>query len=155
MGHSTDGILAYGYDLGGTDAGWKIAEAEEVYGWLPAWAGIAESDLAATADRLLLASVGFTEAYAQHLGYFVRQEEARAQMGVELIAYCSIEYPQYLLAAHWIRCARGDHRILNFPALERIAAEQGWAGKLQSALDTLGITPIQTESAWILASFEG
>ena len=29
MGQSTDGILAYGYDLGGGDSEWKLADTPE------------------------------------------------------------------------------------------------------------------------------
>jgi hypothetical protein len=159
MGQSTDGILAYGYDLGGEEEGWTVREAGE-YGelsldWLPdpeAEEGYDIPDLMLT--RLLEAS-GFAETDWQAGGYFARKHAAEAALGVEIESYCSGEYPLYLLAAKVITVNRGDVKPVDMAALSDPAVLAAYDAKLASALHVLGVTPVQDKPAWLLCSYWG
>lgn len=155
MGVSTDGILVYGYNLGGDEGGWEVAEAGEYGEWEPTWLDEEDPDTVGDAERVLLASVGFTEDDWRVDGYFDRKKEAEGRLGVELESYCSGDYPMYLLAAHKIVVKRGYVKTVDFAELDRLRVEQDWDGKLQQALAALGVTPKQTEPAWLLASYWG
>lgn len=158
MGLSTNGILAYGYNLGGDESGWEIAEAGEYSGWEPAWFDADDEegdDLASAAETVLLTTSGFIETDYRVEGYFERKREAEARVGVELKSYCSGDYPMYILAAHTITVARGSIKEIDFPLLEAARIEQDWDGKLTAALTVLGATPKQDAPKWLLVSYMG
>lgn len=153
MGTSTNAILAYGYDLGGSD-GYLVDEASE-YGGLPdAWyANEADHEFQEEAERRLLVSVGFTETNWQAPGHFARKREAEQRCGVEIVAHCSGDYPMYILAAHRLTVRRGDVEQLDLEELQTDPVTQGWDDKLRAALVALGLTPKQQEPAWLLCSY--
>jgi hypothetical protein len=156
MGTSTDAVLAYGYDLCGEP--WKIREIgeydEPVLDW---YDEEDDSDFAAQAERRLLASIGFTETWETSTGdgYFKREEEAKARLGVTFETYCKDDYPLFILAAHVITVSRGDSEILDLPALMNAPVEHGWDDNLRAACEALGITPTQETPAWVLVSYWG
>lgn len=158
MGQSTDAILAYGYDLGSNESGWKIREAGE-YGELPAlpWYGPqGDDDFQSAAERRLLADIaGFTETDWQVDGYFAREREAKARLGVTFDTYCSGDYPMYLLATHVTTVYRGDTEHIDPADMLRRPAAEGWDAKLTAAVTALGITPVQAEPQWLLCSYWG
>ena len=149
MGQSTDGILAYGYDLGG-DSEWRLADT-------PATAALAEEGYwdTETAETALLAAVGFVEVDYKTLGYFDRRRAAQERVGVKLMTYCSLDYPQYLLVAHAIRVYRGDVKEIDMGELAEAPLVHGWDDKLRAALETLGLTPTQERAKWLLVSYWG
>lgn len=156
MGQSTDGILAYGYDLGG-DEGWKIEGLGE-YGEFPELPWLDDTDgFQESAERRLLAEIaGFTERWAQGSeGYWDREREAKARVGVQFDTYCSGDYPMYLLATKVITVYRGDVKDIDMAALAVEPEMNGWDEKLRAALTALGITPQQAEPRWLLASYWG
>lgn len=165
MGVSSDGILAYGYDLGGEDAGWKITQAGEWGEWTPHWPNSdphadphadpdeADRDLAEDVRWVLLAAAGFTETAPDAPGYDTRLQQAEQRVGVELISYTAPSYPQYLLCTHEITVHRGDVETVDFPALEARRVAEGWDTQLADALDALGIRPHQPSPGWLLVSF--
>ncbi|MEU5608421.1 hypothetical protein AB0H03_06635 [Streptomyces sparsogenes] len=160
MGRSTNAVLAYGYDLGGSDE-WKIRESGE-YGELPnlAWYDPENEDgddfLEAAERRLLAEIAGFTETWSgENEGYFEREREAKDRLGVKFDIYCSGEYPMYLLAAHVTTVWRGDIQVIDPARLAADPAEHGWDDKLQAALTALGITPTQDRARWLLCSYWG
>lgn len=155
MGQSTNAVLAYGYDLGGDEGGWKIAEAGEYGEWEPHWAADEDDDPMAAAGKLLLASVDFAETDWRADGYRARKQAAEARLGVELESYCSGDYPMWLLAAHTITVYRGDCKEIDFAALEKARADGDWDAKLTHALTTLGVTPKQERPGWLLVSYWG
>lgn len=158
MGVSTDGILAYGYDLGGGEDEWHIAEVAEYEPWHPAWLEADEDgdyDYVDAVEKRLLASIGFTETDWEAEGYFDRMKAAKERVGVELVIYCSFEYPIYLLAAHRVTVARGYVQEIDWAALDAMRVEQDWDDKLRAALAKLGITPTQPEPRWLLVSLMG
>ena len=159
MGTSTDAILAYGYDLSGEP--WKIRETDE-YGGIDAdklaWydEDNEEADFDGQAEHRLLVAAGFTEVYEDgRPGYFAREEEARARLGVAFETYCKDDYPLYILAAKVITVSRGDSQVLDLPALMGEPAEHGWDDKLRAACQVLGITPTQASPGWVLVSYWG
>ena len=161
MGQSTDGILAYGYDLGGDDSGWKIQQAGE-YGELPTlpWFDPENEDgddFQSAAERHLLAEIaGFTERWAKgNEGYWDREKAAKAGVGVQFDSYCSGGYPMFLLATKVITVHRGSVEDIDMAALAIEPEMNGWDDKLHAALTALGITPVQAEPRWLLASYWG
>lgn len=157
MSTSTDGILAYGYDLGGSE-GWKLQGCGE-YGELPELPWFNEEsddDFQSAAERRLLAELAdFTETDWQVDGYFARERDAKAQLGVKVDTYCSGEYPEFLLATKVITVHRGDVKHIDMTELAAAPEANGWDDKLQAALAALGITPTQENAKWLLASYWG
>ena len=158
MGQSTNGILAYGYDLGGDEGGWKVREAGE-YGdltlpWLPEPEDFDDYDLATLLERRLLDASGFTETYEDgRPDYFARVRAAKEALGVELESYCMGDYPMYVLAAKAITAYRGDCDVVDMAELSRPETLAGWDAKLSAALAALGMPPVQEKPAWLLCSY--
>lgn len=157
MGQSTDGILAYGYDLG---EGFEKIQGLGEYGELPPlpWFSPEHTDdLIEAAERRLLAEIaGFTETYEDgREGYFTREREAKARLGVEFETYCSDSSPMELLAAKVITVYRGDCQVLDLAALAAEPEMNGWDEKLQTALNALGIRPTQDKARWLFCSYWG
>jgi hypothetical protein len=158
MGHSTDGILAYGYDLGGEDEGWKIKETGE-YGELEtSWAEKIDDDhdIAEVIIATLLAANGFTETDPEKDGYYSRRNAAEAALNVEVVTYCSDTYPMLILAAHSEVASRGEvidvGELMREPTAEAAETMTEWNAALAHALSVLGITPDQTGPSWLLCS---
>ena len=137
MGTTTDAILAYGYDLGGSD-GWAIREIDEYDSLDPAkfawYDDENDDDFQEQAERHLLAS---------------------EVLGVQFETYCSDSAPMHLLAAKVITVRRGNCEVLDLPALSAMPAEHGWDDKLRAACQALGITPTQASPGWVLVSYWG
>jgi hypothetical protein len=156
MGVSTDGIFAYGFNLGGDEGGWKVEGAGEWGNWEPTWYDPdGEDSLTEVIERRLLASVGFTETDWQAEGYFKRKKDAEAKLGVSLVRHCSSEYTMYILAACEITASRGDVKTVDFSVLDQQRQGEDWDAKLRQALNALGIVPSQAEPAWLLVSYWG
>ncbi|WP_328344653.1 hypothetical protein [Micromonospora sp. NBC_00421] len=158
MGTSTDAILTYGYNLGNDDE-WKLEGAGEYGGydftahdWYSEDGG---TDLVESIETKLLAAHGFTETDWQVDGFYQRQTEAKAAMGVEVVTHCSGDYPMYVLAAKKITASRGDCEVVDFDALTRETVEGGYDEKLRAALTALGLTPTQDRARWLLCSYWG
>lgn len=158
MGTSTDGILAYGYDLGGGDGDWNVREADE-YGELTLpWLDEDDDDVAdALTRRLLTEIVGFTETWETRTDdeYFARERDAEKALGVEIYLHCSGEYSMYLLAAKVYRAGRGYPVALDPANLMAEVEAGGYDKKLRRALEALGITPTEGRPQWLLASYWG
>lgn len=164
MGQSTNGILAYGFDVGGPEEGWKIEESDEYGDWNPPWLEEARQQasekerefvcLDEVAEERLLALAGFTETNWQVDGYHVRKREAEKN-ACAFVTHCSGSYPMYLLAAWSKEVHRGSVEDIDFYDLERQRAEQDWDCRLTAALADLGMTPKQPEARWMLVSYWG
>ncbi len=153
MGNSADGILAYGFNLGGDEGGWEVAEADSEYGeWKPDWYDEDEEDLAGDAEKRLLEVAGFSETDYKAEGYYDRKREAEARVGVELVPYCSFDYPIYVLAAHAITVYQGHAKEIDWAELERQRVSEGWDDKLTAAREALGVTPKQEQPKWLMVS---
>lgn len=165
MGQSTNGIIAYGYDLGG-DEGWKLQGLGE-YGELPdlPWYNPENEDdegfQSAAETRLLAEIAEFTEEYPYdepketRSAYFERERQAKARIGIKFDTYCSGDYPMFLLATKVITVRRGSVEEIDMTELAVAPEMNGWDEKLQAAVTALGITPIQDKPKWLLASYWG
>jgi hypothetical protein len=136
MGVETDGILAFGYDLGSEDEGWKVREVDE-YGGLvgTAWHDPDDED------------PDFEAKMADVL------ERADVPGNVTVKTHCSDGSPQFILAAKVITANRGTPVPLDLSALDANAAEQCWGDQLEAAFDALGLTPTQPRPRWLLCSY--
>lgn len=151
MSTSTNGILAYGYDLAGGDAEWKVREVGE-YGELElGWLDEEDDDFWTVAEKRLLAAAGFTETDYTVDGYWDREREAEARSGVEIESYCSGDYSMLMLAARGsiMTAHRGDCKPVDF------TVAPDWDDKLRAALEVLGLTPTQERAQWLLCSYRG
>ncbi|MFV2172294.1 hypothetical protein ACFHW2_12080 [Actinomadura sp. LOL_016] len=158
MGTSTNALLIYGYNLGGGELDWFVAEEAGQYGQLNTdwWGEDDDRDFGTAATRRLLDASGFTETYEDgREGYFSREREAEERLGVKVKSYSSGDYPIYTLAAHVITVHRGECDLLDLGDLARRPGENGWDAKLAAALRALGLTPTQAEPSWLLCSYWG
>lgn len=154
MGTTTNGILAYGFNLGGGGSDWEIADTGEYGEWEPDWCG-EDEDVVIAAERKLKESVGFAETDWRVDGYFEREREAEKRVGVEFEGYCSGEYTMWALAAATITSHRGDAIEVDFAALEQQRIDEDWDGKLKRACEVLGLKPKQERPRWLLLSYWG
>ncbi|WP_328934170.1 MULTISPECIES: hypothetical protein [unclassified Streptomyces] len=158
MGQSTDALLVYGYHLGGGDGGWELQGLGE-YDELPElpWYNEDSEDFQGDAEQLLLAQLaGFTETWESGgEGYFAREREAKARLGVTFETHCSGSYPGYLLIAKGITAHRGDVESIDFAELTAEVQQADADAKLRAALEVLGLTPKQERPGWMLCSFWG
>lgn len=146
MTTSTDGILAYGFDLG-DDFGFDGDDT-------PDWATEDDDgciDWAGDAQRALLTATGFTEVYEDgRAGYFAREREAEAALGVAFVAHCSDEYPMWMLAAAVQHASRGRAEPVDLAAPENADERLAWA------IEVLGLDKFGgRQPAWLLASWWG
>lgn len=139
MGIDSDGILAYGYDLGEL---YDLDTPEEY-----------EGDKTQYIEDLLLKELaGFTDKWSKgDETFFDRKREAEKQIGVEIILHCSYDYPMYILAAKGseTRAWRGSPKVI-----KSLVAYQEWDDNLNKAKAVLGIDNLD-EPAWILSSIMG
>ena len=149
MGTSTDAILAYGYDLGDPESGWKVQEADEYGGLTVDWYDEG-GDFMDAVEKRLLAAAGFTETDWQVDGYFQRKREALAIFGVKAVSHCHHDYPMYILAAHSMTAYRESPKTVGLAEL--LALQEDADARLARALEVLGLTPTQESPAWLLAS---
>lgn len=154
MGTSTNGILAYGYDLGGDEADWKVRQVDEYGGLTLDWYDD-ETEFVEAAEKRLLAAAGFIETDWQVDGYFAREREAKERLGVEFEYYGSGDCSMLILAAKVITVHRGDAKLIDVTDLQREPVEYHWDELLGSALTTLGLTPTQERPGWLLTSYWG
>lgn len=163
MGTSTDGILAYGYDLDGQD-GLNVAEAQRSetneYGYLKtSWY---DAEAAAERDEDEDEELGLIAVLAKRLYDAIpdapavewswqREDPVKAHYGVWLKGHCSGDYPMYILTTHVVTAHRGYPETLDFAVLETRRQEEEWDAKLARALAVLEVTPL-VPAGWLLAS---
>lgn len=143
MGTSTNGILAYGYDLGD-----YFGERDDYDAPNPDWYDETEG-WSESAQIALLAAHGFTETDWQADGYFDRKREAEEAMGVAIEHYCSCDYPMYLLAAKRQTAYRGDANPIDLTLPDNTDERLAWA------IGVLGLKPKADKPQWLLASYWG
>lgn len=163
MGQSTNGIVAFGYDLGAGEGGWKVEQVGE-YGdlkvpWYDSDADEASDDENEDADGSTAVGRLYGVLYesipdAPEVKWsWDRETAVKERLGVWLESYCSGDYPMYILATYETTVYRGDTKLLDMAALEARRAAEGWDEKLAHALSVLGLTPTQEQPGWLLASY--
>ncbi len=157
MGRSLSAKLVYGYDLGGGEDEWKIHEVDEDGTLAVSWYDDDEddADFATAAEDHLLNAIGFTEKWGDcdDDGYFGREREAKARLGVKFEWYGLSDYSETLLIAHEVEVCGAmtvdPGALANHPDLAK------WDTALASAITALGITPTQDKPGWILCAYYG
>jgi hypothetical protein len=154
----SEGILAYGYDLGGPET-WKLKNASE-YGYydFPWLTDFDEDDWEETAYQVLLAKiVGFTETLEQayqkgtNKTFHERKDAALKKLRVQIVRYGYGPGDQidFILATTAFEVDDYGSEVID------ISFDHAAAGILDVALAALEITPLQEEPKWILASYYG
>lgn len=150
MGDSPYAHLAYGYNLGGKEGGWKLQGADEYgtfdFDWTEGGYGFAD-DVAA---RLIVAA-GFTETREEGKpDWYRRRREAENALGVEVERSGHHEHPGWMLVATGSqrRVEWADAMVLDLRELEHPPNE--WFEHLTAAVETLGITPTQDWPKWLV-----
>lgn len=151
MSEDPNGILAYGYDLGGPENGWQLegVEKHDQYTF-PDWYD-GSFDWEDQVETLLLNKiVHFTEVWESGLiDYFARKAEAKKKLGIYVVRYGSYDYSGYILATY-------VHEAPDWGACPvEISLDHSAADKLDRALTVMQIKPKQVEPKWILGSFYG
>lgn len=162
MSTSTDGILAYGFDLD-LNEGVNLVEAGE-YGELRLsyYDSEAEEVTDEDGDELGLTAIfvkrlyeGIPDALRPAVKWdFQREEAVKAHYGVWFEGHCSGDYTMYILATYAKSASRGHPVGLDFAALEAQRQAEDWDAKLAAALAVLEVTPTKP-AAWLLASYWG
>ncbi|SFQ31746.1 hypothetical protein [Amycolatopsis rubida] len=153
---TAEAILAYGYDLGGDQRGWKVGETDD-HG-RPV---IARHDIDGEEDkfveeatgRLLAALAGFTETDQHAAGYHDRRKAARKSLGVHIVMHGDPSDTSYALATSSIAVEEGDSMPLNPAELFDPADLEPWNRRLAAALAALGITPRQDRPHWLVLAY--
>lgn len=142
MGSDATAILAYGYDVGQTfghdydtpHPAWY----QDGNGWRH------------SAERALLAAVGFTEEWTPDSdGYFDRKKNAEQQVGVHFERQGSDSDVYYLMAAKSQRVEWGDVEAVDMTLPDNADERLAWA------LDVLGVKPTDDKPGWLLAAYYG
>lgn len=164
MGQSTNGVLAYGYDLG-SEEGWKVREAQEgpgnEYGYLKtSWydgeaVDESEDDGEELIDRMQRRLYDSIPGLPPVESGWECEDPVKEHLGVWFEAYCSGDYPMYILATHEMTVYRGDADVVDMVALIEAPALNSWDDKLRHALSVLELTPLQEKPEWLLASYWG
>ena len=155
MGTSTNGILAYGYDLQGLGEGMRFKDLAEYD--VPDWIRDADEDTGwkdfeYAAERRLLDAHGFTETWETRVteeGYFSREQAAKTAMGVQIESHCSSEYSMFLLAAKVMIARRGFPETIDFTLPDDADERLAWA------VEVLGLDVGDQKPRWLLASYWG
>jgi hypothetical protein len=133
MGMNTQGIVAYGYNVGDSAPVTGLGEDED---WRPAdfTGDHYEFDFRDWAERKLMAAAGHP---VEEDGYF-DPEDTKKHGGVWFEAEGYGENPGYLLVAFETHSYDSPNDI-DFTELERRRVEEGWDDKLAAVLEILGI----------------
>jgi hypothetical protein len=146
MGLDWDGLLAYGYDLGLEESiefefpEWWDSDNEEGEGF----GEFAE-------HYLVREMIGFTETWKENdgEGFYERLREAEKKLGLEIIYYCSYDYPGYILSAKTYRAYQGEP-VPIIP--DDLAVDPDWDDKLNKALEILGVKSSNPKPSWLLST---
>ncbi|GAA2623751.1 hypothetical protein GCM10010399_63770 [Dactylosporangium fulvum] len=150
MGSSPYAHIAYGYNLGGKEGGWKLAGAAEYGTFDFDWTEGGYAFEQDATDRLIVAA-GFTEARDEGKpDWYRRRREVEKGLGVEIQRSGHHEYPGWMLVATGShkRVEWADAMVLDLFGMEQAPHE--WFERCTAAVEALGITPIQDGPRWLV-----
>lgn len=171
MGASSNGILAYGYDLGGGHEAWKVREVDQ-YGslrtdWYNPDAALArfgddeedtdDGDEELTAFEALIKVLYDAIPDLQDPGpYPDREEQVARHYEVAFVAHGDgYNFPQKrILAAYHVAPEYGESEPLDLAELQARAVVDDWDGKIAKVLETAGLHPVTDRPTWLLAAVE-
>lgn len=145
MGISTNAILAYGYDLGGDDAGWKLEGLNRHGEFKSDWYD-ADRDLAEAMIHRLAVAHGVASADPDS---YINESELKEVSGVEFVTYQHHEFSAYVLATTDVTAHRGESK-----RIESLDVPEGSDEKLRAAVEAIGIKPTEGPG-WFLVSYWG
>lgn len=165
MGQSTNGVLAYGYDLG-SDEEWKVREAQQgpgnKYGYLKtSWYDAEAADEDDSEESEDLIDKMQRRLYDSIPGLppvesgWECGDPVKEHLGVWFEAYCSGDYAMWMLVTSETTVYRGDTKVIDPAEMLADPGRNRWDEKLAHALSVLGLTPLQEKPAWLLASYWG
>lgn len=158
MGMHVSAKLIYGYHLKNDDQGWLVREVHDEgsdeYGLKLDWLG-EDDDFQSKAEDLLLAAAGFEDVgYDEDPdGWRTRSKEARARVAAVFVIG-GYQYSDLFLAADQHRADIGETTEID-PANLLASAGDAADEELRSALELLGLTPVQEKPAWLLTACYG
>ena len=150
MGISSDGILAYGFDLGSEESPLVKEFDEDEYRLQVDWYNDGDDDeegFQYAALKRLLDANGLPDDNP-----YSRERVVKDKLGVEMVVYCTFDIPSWVLAAKHYTVSRGSVQVLT---AEDLTVDPTWEPKLRSALEALGLTPEQEKPEWLLVSLMG
>ncbi|ATY17139.1 hypothetical protein CU254_41930 (plasmid) [Amycolatopsis sp. AA4] len=160
MGDTASATLAYGYDLGGGEDGWKVEQAEDYEQPKVPWYDPEtededeDEDIIEAAERRLLATLGgFTETDRHADGYRDRKKAAEKSLGVEFVMHGDRYSTCYALATTTIDVQAGDATPVNPAELSDPADLTRRDRRLADALGALGLTPLEDRPRWLLLAY--
>lgn len=162
MGYAADGLLVYGVSLGGEEDGWKIQDLGRWETWRPSWLMPSEDDseeyahssYADDAMKVLLRAAGFTETDRDADGYYERKKEAEQRVGVSFVQHGHYNFRQFIITT--FHFSANQTRVQGIdPDIIATAPTELWDGRIQDALDVLGIKPVQEKPTWLLTASYG
>jgi hypothetical protein len=148
MGSHAYARLGYGYDLGDTDSGDGLFDDIEALTWYDEDLGLEES-----AEKVLLAAVGFTEDDYMVDGYFERRRDALKKFGSIHFQHYGNSISGYTGALLFVGQSLSINWVqeIELPVITDEHREQ-----LKWALKVLGLDPDRTEQpGWLLATHYG
>lgn len=159
MGVTTKAELSYGYRLRANGGEWLVKEVHpddsDEYGLNLDWLSEDDEDEFEdkATERLLAALADFTETDWRADGYFDRQREAKARLGVAFET-TGWEGEDLLLVTKQYGAYLGEAEQIDPAAL--LAVSDDAAGeRLRKALEVLGMTPLQERPTWLLTAYRG
>jgi hypothetical protein len=159
MGMSTEGVLLYGYELGGDDLDWKIKGVGEYEDPVRPWLDPDDPDFCEDARKHLLAEIaGFREEDYTRPPYDVYREAkhaAEAKVGVDLGWHGHLEYSGYVIYTKRIEIHQSQTEVLDLLDLTAQVQAQNWDLKLSRALRILDIEPMRDRPHWLLTATTG
>ncbi|ATY17133.1 hypothetical protein CU254_41900 (plasmid) [Amycolatopsis sp. AA4] len=153
---TADAILAYGYDLGGDERGWKVEETDDHGHPAIAWHDIdgdKDNFVEEATGRLLAALAGFTETDQHADGYHDRRKAAEKSLDVHIVRHGDPNDTSYALATSSVSVEEGDSMPLNPAELFDPADLELRNRRLAAALAALGITPRQDRPQWLVLAY--
>lgn len=144
--------LAYGYDLGGDNDGWKVTGADRDGTYDFEWSDGGET-FPEDATNALIIATGFTETRDDSDDWYLRRREVEMGLPIEVVRSGHYDYPGWLLiAVGSCRSVEWTETMIISPAIE---APPGWAADLAVALASLDITPKQVHAQWLMFASYG
>lgn len=142
MGSVLQGLLIYGYRLGGADEDWEISGLDRWSPWVPSWA----------TDEMRDEIDGGKFDYCTAIEKRLAAEQVQ---GVEVDTCGMVNYSDLFLAA-WKTSATGSASVsVPVDELDTLRRNGGWDGRLAVALRALDITPQQPHPMFLLTQSYG
>lgn len=140
MGSTLEGIIAYGFDLGGTDGDWSLKGIQRYGTWEPSWL---------PADEVHAGGFDYLAAIEDRL--------KAAELELEVVTYGMIQndFTGYLLAAWSVECQGGQTLGVSWADVEARRDIERWDDALAKGLEILDIRPWQPNPMFLLTQSYG